>query len=319
MLAKLEDWDYLSKMLIERREKKLWKFCLQQSYSTIVFQSVIANCIHFNEPESASVLIKVLIELNQAKDLVVFTGALLEENPKFKTSRSLQTIHLIHLIPQGDSASILKAINELENYSPEEVVRTSVTANRPDLILRILERFKFWSLAFKTAFYVLEDVDKALQIAEKWNNSDAYAVIFQYYLFKEDTLTALKYYSKLPRLDFKAVELVQLLKQKKLYQELYDYLGQLRSKGLLIGDLEREMFECLVTLDRMPELEEFISSASPASATDLGFALAQGKKFALAGEAFIRAGDYDRAVNCLLHTNNTNRVFESALKSKSLK
>ena len=322
LAAKLEDWDCLSKALIEKKDKQLWMSCLKQPYASNIFESTISNCIHFADPESASALVKVLIELDEADKLILFTEALLKENPKFKTSRSLQTLHLIHLIPQGDTARIKKVINELESYSIEEVIRVAVSANQPMLVFKVLERFELWPAAFKTAFFVLENITESLQIAEKMNNPEAFAAIFQYYLIEENAPSALSYVSKLSRPDFKAPELVQLLKQKGLHQDLYDYLCQLRHKGLLVGDLERVMFDSLVALDRMAELEEFVSSASPASAADLGFALAQGKKFALAGEAFIRAGDFDRAVKCLLHArngNNFSKIFDCAMKSKTLK
>jgi hypothetical protein len=320
LAAKLEDWDCLSKVLIEHKNRQLWFDCFKQSYAPALFDSIITNSIHFADPESASALVKVLIDLDETERLVLLTEALLEENPKFKHSRSLQTLHLIHLIPQGDTLRVEKAIDQLESYSIDEVIRASVSANQPKLILRVLERFELWPAAFKTAFFVLEDISKSLHFAEKWNSSEAYTLIFQYYLLKEDALAALKYCSKMARLNFKASELLQLLKRKLLHQDMYNYLCQLRGKGFLAGDLERAMFDCLVALDRMAELEEFVSSASPASAADLGFALAEGKKYALAGEAFIRAGDFDRAVKCLFHTNNNfSKLFDCAMKSKTLK
>ncbi len=317
MTAKLEDWDNLSKMLIDQKNKQLWLKSFQESDFSALFQSTLSNCIHFSDPESASALVKVLIELEKTEQLIDFTAALLKENPKFKSSRSLQTLHLIHLIPQGDTPRIEKAIDELDSYSIQEVIRAAVIAKQSELVLRVLEKFEFWPVAFRTAFFVLEDMQKALQIAEKWNNEEAHTAIFQYYLQTENTQACLQYSSKLPSPDFKAHEVVQLLKQKSLHYELYDYLVGLREKGLLVGHLERALFDCLVSLDRMSELDEFVASASPTNAVDLGFALARGKKFALAGEAFIRAGDFDRAIKCLLHTENHQKVFDSAMKSKN--
>lgn len=319
MSAKLEDWDCLSRLLIDRKDRQLWINCLQKEYSQHVVKATVSNCIHFPDPESASVLVKALVETGETGErLVQLTGALLSENPKFKSGRSLQTLHLLHLIPLGEDDKTTQAIDEFDAYSVEEVVKAAANAKRLDLVLCVLERFEHWPTAFKTAFFLLEDLDKSVEIAEKWNSAEAFAVLFQYHLLNEDAESCLQYLSKLPRLDYKASELVQLLKRDSHHQQLYTYLCHLRGKGLLVGKLESAMFDCLVALDRIAELEEFVSSATPANASSLGFSLARGKKFTLAGDAFIRAGDFDRAVKCLLHTGNLCKTFDSAMKSKTL-
>lgn len=182
----------------------------------------------------------------------------------------------------------------------------------------MLKKFKVWDLAFKVALFTLNDPTESEAISQVWQNAEAYNGLFEYYLAGEDASKALAISTKLSTVTFRSREFIVLLSAKAMHKELYDFLCRLRAhSGSLDGPLERVMFDCLVKLDRMAELEEFIQTASPKTAGDLGLVLMGGKQFSLAAEAFLRGHDYDNAVKCFIYSGNLVKASEFALKSSN--
>lgn len=314
-----EDWQGLSDYLISSKKQLLWEQVLKGPHASQVFDCTVESCSSFSVPESASALVKALVSLKETEKLLEIAASLLHNNPKFKTSRSLQTLYLLNLIPKTDSnEQVEEALDHFENYAIEDVLKVCVTSNRPRLILKILKRFKVWDLAFKVALFTLNDPQEAEAISEIWQNSEAYNGLFEYYLANEDASKALAFSTKISSVTFRSREFIVLLSCKSMHKELYDFLCRLRAHtGGLDGPLERVMFDCLVKLDRMDELQEFIGTASPKTACDLGLVLMGGKQFSLAAEAFLRGHDYDNAVKCFIYSGNLIKASEYALKSSN--
>lgn len=94
----LEEWSALVLFLINFKNYNAWLKIVDSEKLMHLFPIIIEKSDIFFDPESASCLIKALSTKNEPELLIKFTGALLCNNLKLKSSRSLQTIYLINLI-----------------------------------------------------------------------------------------------------------------------------------------------------------------------------------------------------------------------------
>lgn len=95
---KSEDWKTLSIFLINHKNVSVWTSALENESYNILFEKVINNSDKFEDSESASCLIKALVMKKDSDSLLKIMKSWLENNKFLRTSRSLQTLYLIHLI-----------------------------------------------------------------------------------------------------------------------------------------------------------------------------------------------------------------------------
>lgn len=95
---KFENWEYLTDFLINYKNSNVWSKALNYENSIKLFGKLIEKASSFPDSESASCLIKVLSSRQDSESLLKIMGAWLGKNEKLKSSKSLQTLYLLHLI-----------------------------------------------------------------------------------------------------------------------------------------------------------------------------------------------------------------------------
>ena len=110
-------------------------------------------------------------------------------------------------------------------------------------------------------------------------------------------------------------DLVILLHLNENYEELLEYLLSLKSSPTFEPIYDREIFLCLMKLGKNEELNNFISSASPSFANELGKVLYRDNKIELAANCFKQSGNFEKASSCHLQLGNVEKASEFAMKT----
>ena len=87
----LEQWECLSNYLIDLKSYNAWTAAFDHHNSSKLFSSVLKKAANFPDTESASCLLKVLAAKEDASLLLGLLSALLQNNDKLKSGRSLQS------------------------------------------------------------------------------------------------------------------------------------------------------------------------------------------------------------------------------------
>lgn len=202
----------------------------------------------------------------------------------------------------------------LENYNVEEVVHEIIGQGELKTCLKILEKFEQWNYAFKIALYGLRDVDIAKTFAQKSGHPEAWHALAEFCLLKDKFVAAVEYAMKAGNFR-RQKELVILLHLEERYDVLLDYLVFLKSTPSYEPIYERETFFCLMKLGKIEELNEFISSATPGFANELGKVLYREGSIELAAKCFKQSCNHERASSCFLQIGSIDEAADSAVKS----
>lgn len=204
----------------------------------------------------------------------------------------------------------------MENYNIEEVLHTAVANNELDLSLKILEKFEQWNYAFKIALYGLRNIQTAEIYAQKSGHPEAWHALAEFCLISNDPLSSFKF-AKLAGNFRRQKELVILLHLNNNYQELLDYLLYLKTTPTFEPIYEREIFFCLMKLDRSEEIDKFIDGASSSFANELGKVLYREGSIELASKCFKQASNFEKATTCFLELGNIEAAADCAIKTKN--
>lgn len=205
---------------------------------------------------------------------------------------------------------------QLDNYNIEEVLNAAVSSGNLELILRVLEKNELWNYAFRVALYGLQRIETAEILADKSGHPEAWHALAEFNLLSGDSIAAAKFAMK-SGIFRRQKEHVILLHLNEHYKELLDFLKFLKSTPSYEAVYEREIFFCLMKLDKTEELTKFIKSATPSLSNELGKILYREGSIDLAAKCFKQAGNFERASTCLLNLGNVEAAAELATKSNN--
>lgn len=203
---------------------------------------------------------------------------------------------------------------QLDNYNVEEVLNAATNSGKLELVLKILEKTEQWNYAFKIALYGLQNIKIAEIFADKSGHPEAWHALAEFKLLSGDAISAAKFAAK-SRNFRRQKELVIILHLNEHYNELLDFLQFLKLSPGYEPAYEREIFFCLMKLDKTEELNMFIESAIPSLANELGKVLYREGSIDLAAKCFKQAGNFERASSCYLNLGNIEAASDLAMKT----
>lgn len=98
LASKMGSWPLLVRYVIRSKDQGLWRKAFALPAVDEIYEQVIASVGEFDDPTSASCVIKLLVSEGKTDFLLRIVQSLLRSNKKFANSRSLQTLHLLTLI-----------------------------------------------------------------------------------------------------------------------------------------------------------------------------------------------------------------------------
>lgn len=211
----------------------------------------------------------------------------------------------------------MEPILNLNNYNYEEVIYSAINHPRLDLALKVLEKFELWNYAFKIALYGKRDIELAKYFAQKSGHSEAWQALADFCLFLGNSDDAAKFAKKSGNFR-RQKELIIFLHLNGKYEELLEFLTSMRSLVNFEPIYEREIFFCLMKLERTDELDKFITTAVPPFANEIGKMLYREGSVEMAAKCFKQAENFDRATVCYLQLGHIDIAADLALKTENL-
>ena len=193
-------------------------------------------------------------------------------------------------------------------------MNAATNSGKLELVLKILEKTEQWNYAFKVALYGLQKIETAEIFADKSGHPEAWHALAEFNLLSGDAIAAGKFAIKSGNFR-RQKELVIILHLNEHYNELLDFLKFLKLSPSYEPVYEREIFLCLMKLDKIEELNKFIESAVPSLANELGKVLYREGSIDLAAKCFKHAGNFERASSCHLSLGNVETAAELAVKT----
>lgn len=311
----MQQWDKLVIFLIGLKDQEAWSKVISSDSWDVVFALVLESAPHFSDSESASCLIKSLTAQHKSEQLCSFISELLKHNNVLKNNRSLQTLYLLTLIKTSPEEALSQCL-ELEGFDQDLILQAAIDSGNLDLVLVVLKRFEMWSYALKIALYGQRDIEAANDIAIKCDHPEAWHALAEYYLLSGDSSKAFEYSEKAGMFR-RYKELIVLLRLEQKFELLYNYLVKLRKSENFEPVFEREMFFCLLKLNRHDEIKDFIKTANPSMLLEFAKILSCEGLFELAGKCFQQSGSHDKAAFMFIKIDDLNCAVENALKSSN--
>lgn len=315
--------------LVNRQSKDLWKLVLSvdNPYRKQIIDQVVSSALpESKNPDEVITAVQAFMEAELTFELMSLLEKIVLHNSEFAQYKKLQNLLIITAI-KCDKARVMDYINRLDNYDGPQIAKIAMG-----------EQYKLYEEAFviykkkgmnldsiEVLLDYIQDLDRARDFAEKVNQADVWSKLGNAYLDKFLTNEAIDCYlrSKDSTQFLRVIHIVDNESEdaegnSAKYENLLKYLNMAR-EATRDPAIDNAYTYALARLNKIPELEAFLSNTNSADCQKVGDKCFKLKMYEAAKVLYTVVKNNSKISSCLVHMKEFNAAIAAAQKANTPK
>jgi len=308
-----------ARYLIERQDLALWSHVLREenTYRRALIDQIIQTALlESKNPEELSTTVKAFMAANLPNELIELLEKVVLESTQFSGNRNLQNLLILTAIKAG-SSRVQHYVNRLDNYDGTDIANIAIDSELYEVAYSIFVKFKHHALAINVLIDYMNDLDKAVEHAEKVGEPDVWSRLAKAQLSRGLVQEAIASYIKAEDPQ-EYVKVIDCAKQKEIYRELNRYLIMCRRK-IKEPLLETEIIYSYAKINSLSELEEFISSPNSADVPQIGDRCFTEGLYEAARILYNNCSNFNRLAITYVKLNQFSNGVDAAKKANNIR
>lgn len=307
-----------AKYLVYRKDPSLWQSVLSSSneFRDQLIDQVVATVLpECQNSDEISVVVKSFMEADLPYHLIeLLEKIVLDSDTMFCDNRNLQNLLIVTAIRFSPS-KVAPYLSRLSNYDSNEVALVAIDKGLFEEAFQIYVRFSFHLKALDVLFENISDLERAVEYAESVDLPDVWAHLAKAQLAVGQISKAVDSFLRAEDFSFyKEVTIAAVANNS--YTDLVRFLAIARKK-LRDSYLETEYLFALAMTEKLPELEELISTPSIAQLQAVGDRCFENGLFLAAKMLFNNINNYARLTATLVKLEQFQAAVDCARKANS--
>ncbi|KAL6066534.1 Clathrin heavy chain [Balamuthia mandrillaris] len=311
-----------ARYLVERQSPELWSKVLREDneYCKQVLDQVIQTALpESKKPEEVSVTVKALMDADRPTELIDLLERIVLERSEFSDNRNLQNLLILTAI-KADPPRVMDYIQRLDNFDAIDIAKIAESEEHKmfEEAFAIYKKFNENEEAIRILLKKLGDVGRASEFADNCPEATrpkVWSLLADFQLTSGDVKDAIGSYLKAGDAT-NNVQVIRSAESAGLWEDLVKYLQMARNK-VKEARVESELVYSLAKLDRLAELEEFITSPNIAQIQEVGNRCFDEELYEAAKLLFTNISNFARLATTLVKLKQYSSAVEAARKANN--
>lgn len=310
-------YKYQARYLLAKSDFALWDKVLssENEHRRNLVDHVISTGIpELTDPEPISITVKAFMENDLPQELIELLEKIILEPSPFNDNTSLQGLLILTAI-KADPSRVSNYVEKLDKFDPNEIAPLCIDNELLEEAFDIYDKFEMRSEAMKVLVEDIMSLDRGEQYAEKYNTSDLWYQLGTAQLNGLRIPEAIDSYvkSKNPE-NFEQV--IEIAERAGKEEELIVFLDMAR-ETLREPVIDNALINCYASLDRLPDIEKFVSGSNVAVLEDIGDKLFEAKNYKAAKILYSNVSKYSKLATTLVYLEDYQGAVDCARKASN--
>jgi clathrin heavy chain len=308
-----------ARYLVERQSLELWAKVLTPSneYMKQVVDKVIDTALPESKvPEEVSVTVKAFMAADLPHYLIDLLERLVFEHSEFKNNKNLQNLLILTAI-KVKQEKVMEYVNRLNNYDPIDIANIAVGEGLFEEGFATFKKWGYNDKAMEVLLGNIQDLERAVEFAESCSDPKVHSLLAQAQLANNLVKEAIGSYLKANDPE-NYVNVIVAAEREQLWEDLVSFLHMCRKK-VKEAHIESEIIYALAKVNKLAELEEFISGPNCAQIQLIGDRCFDEGMYEAAKLLFNNISNYARLATTLVKLQQYSSAVEAARKANSTK
>jgi len=301
----------LARYLVERQDLDLWSKVLTEDeenmpYRRQLIDQVVATALpESRAPEEVSTTVKAFMAANLPNELIELLERIILHGPQdgeFATNRNLQNLLILTAI-KADKHRVMDYIKRLNNYDGPDIAKIAISEQYQlyEEAFFIYKKFKKGPEAIQVLLEHLENMERAVEFAQYWDQPDVWSLLGKSQLDRELVKDAIVSFLKADDATHFA-DVIHAAKVTAAFDDLILFLKMARNKVKDVR-IDNELLYAYARTDRLADLEDFLVATNIAKVQDVA-------------DLLFNEELYQAARICYTHVNNNAKLAITLVRLK---
>lgn len=328
-------YKYQARYLLAKSDFDLWNKVLGEDNvhrRQLIDQVISTGIPELTDPEPISLTVKAFMENDLPNELIELLEKIILESSPFNDNPSLQGLLILTAI-KADTSRVMGYIEKLDKFDPEEIAPLCIDNQLYEEAFEVYDKFELRSEAMKVLVEDIMSLDRGEQYAEKYDTSELWYQLGTAQLNGLRIPEAIDSYVK-SKNPANYEQVIEIAEHGGKEEELISFLDMAR-ETLREPVIDGSLINAYATLDRLPDIEKFVSGPNVADLEEIGDKLFEAKnykgakilystvsKYSKLATTLVYLEDYQGAVDCARKASNTNvwkQVNNACIENKEFR
>lgn len=305
--------------LVRRRDAELWEHVLdkENQYRRPLIDQVVQTALsETQDAEDISTTVRAFMAADLPNELIELLEKIVLENSVFSDHRNLQNLLILTAV-KASPDKVMEYITRLDNYDAPDIANIAITNELYEEAFAIFKKFDVNTSAVQVLIEHVKNLDRAYEFAERCNDPTVWSELARAQLANGTVKEAIDSFIKADD-PSSYLEVISAAQQNDGYEDMVRYLQMARKKARE-AIIETELIFAYAKVNRLADLEEFISSPNIAQVQQVGERCYDEKLYEAARILFNNVSNYARLASTLVHLGEFQAAVDSARKANSTK
>ncbi|KAI5969843.1 CHC1 [Candida margitis] len=328
-------YKYQARYLLQKSDLDLWNKVLSSDNvhrRQLIDQVISTGIPELDDPEPISITVKAFMENELPEELMELLEKIILEPSPFSDNASLQGLMILTAV-KADSSKVSGYVEKLDKFDPLEIAPLCIDNGLNEEAFEAYDKFELRSEAMKVLIEDIVSLDRAEQYAEKYDTPELWYQLGTAQLDGLRIPDAIDSYVKSKNPENYA-QVIEIAEHAGKEEELLPFLEMAR-ETLREPVIDGAFINVYASLDRLSDMENFVSGTNVADLEAIGDKLFEAKnykaakilysnvsKYSKLATTLVYLGDYQAAVDCARKASNTEvwkQVNNACIENKEFR
>ena len=310
-------YKYQARYLLMKSDFDLWNKVLTGDNihrRQLVDQVISTGVPELSDPEPISLAVKAFMDNDLPQELIELLEKIILEPSPFNDNTSLQGLLILTSI-KADPSRVMNYIEKLDKFDPHEIGPLCVESQLYEEAFELYDRFELRSEAMKVLVDDIMSLDRGEQYAEKHDTSELWYQLGSAQLNGLRIPEAIDSYVKSKNPE-NYVQVIEIAERAGKEDELIPFLDMAR-ETLREPIIDGALINCYSSLDRLSDIEKFVSGPNVADLEAIGDKLFEAKNYKGAKILYSNVSKYSKLATTLVYLEDYQAAVECARKASN--
>ncbi|ODQ81318.1 hypothetical protein BABINDRAFT_160679 [Babjeviella inositovora NRRL Y-12698] len=312
-------YKYQARYLLARSDFGLWaKVLVEENMHRrqLVDQIIATGIPELNDPQPVSIAVKAFMEADLPTELIELLEKIILEPSTFSDNPSLQGLLILTAI-KADPSRVMLYIEKLDEFDSEEIGSLCVEHELYEEAFAMYDKFDKKSQALKVLVEDIMSLDRGEAYAEKNDTKELWFQLGTAQLNGLRIPDAIDSYIKSG--DASNYEnVIEIAEHAGKEEELIPYLIMARNT-LREPVVDGAIINAYAHLDKLTEIEKFLSGSNVANLEEIGDKLFAAKKYQIARILYSNISNYSKLATTLVYLEDYQSAVDCARKASNIR
>lgn len=310
---------YAARHLVRRRDAALWEHVLdpENTFRRPLIDQVVQTALNeTQDADDVSTTVRAFMAADLPNELIELLEKIVLENSVFSDHRNLQNLLILTAV-KADPTRVMEYITRLDNYDAPDIANIAITNQLFEEAFAIFKKFDVNTSAVQVLIEHVKNLDRAYEFAERCNDPTVWSELARAQLSSGAVKDAIDSFIKAD--DPSAyLDVIEAARANDGYEDMVRYLQMARKKARE-AIIETELVFAYAKVNRLADLEEFISSPNIAQIQQVGDRCYDEQLYEPARILYNNVSNYARLSSTLVHLGEFQAAVDGARKANSTK